>query len=119
MALPIAGGLVGWFLGLVGVTATKAFTWFMAFVTYRTAVRLARAVAFIVVAATMLVTLSLGMKAAILAVQQAMPNSLGQFTYFLPPNLNQIFAVFVTLRVSVFLYGWTVRNVKIVTQTVY
>ncbi len=119
MALPIAGGLFAWFVGLIGLTATKAFTWFLAFFTYRTAVGLARAVAFILVAASMLVALSLGMKAAILGVQQTMPQSLGQFTYFLPANLNQIFAVVVTLRISAFLYQWTLRNVRIVTQQTY
>lgn len=119
MPLPVASGLGAWFVGLVGLTASRAFTWFMAFFTYRTSVGLARAVAFILVAASMLVTLSLAMKAAILGVQQSMPQSLGQFTYFLPANLNQIFAVAVTLRVSVFLYRWTVRNVRIVTQQTY
>lgn len=119
MPLPIAGGIAAWFLGLIGAVASKAFTWAMLFFAHRTAVSVARAVAFITVSGSLVVALSVAMKVAILAVQTAMPPSLAAFTYFLPSNLNQIFAVFVTLRISTFLYSWTVRNMRVVTQQVY
>lgn len=119
MPLPIAAGFFAWLVGLVGSAATAAFTWFASHTAYRMALHYARAVAFIIVAGALFLALSVSMKAAILAARVVMPDSLGQATYFLPGNINTVFALFVTLRVSVFLYNWTLRNIKIVTQTVY
>lgn len=119
MPLPIAGGFFVWLVGLVGSAATAAFTWFATHTAYKMALHYARVVAFIIVAGSLFLALSLAIKAAILAARVAMPDSLGQATYFLPGNINTIFALFVTLRVSAALYQWTLRNVKIMTQTVY
>lgn len=119
MALPVVGGVFVWLVGLVGSAATTAFTWFVARETYKTALHYARITAFVIVAGSMMLTVSLSIKAAIFAARVAMPSSLGMATYFLPGNINTVLAIFVTLRVSAALYAWTLRNVKIYTQTVY
>jgi len=119
MALPIVGGVFVWLVGLVGSAATAAFTWFVTRETYKAALHYARVTAFIIVAGSMFLAVSLTIKAAIFAARVSMPQSLGMATYFLPGNINTVLAIFVTLRVSAALYAWTLRNVKIITQTVY
>lgn len=119
MPLPIAGGLFAWLVGLVGSAASAAFTWFATHTAYKMALHYARVTAFILVAGGLFLALSLAIKTAILAARITMPDSLGQATYFLPSNINTIFALVVTLRVSAALYQWSIRNIKIITQTVY
>jgi len=119
MALPVVGGIGVWLIGLVGAVATKAFTWVTTFLAYRTAVGVARVVAFMVVAGALTVSVSVAIKALIIGAQVVMPSSLSAFTYFLPGNINQILAIIFTARVSTSLYRWTLANVKIATQHSY
>lgn len=111
MPLP-AVGFFAWLLGLVTSSFTSLATWLVARFAYEKAVQYALITAFLVAAATLMITLSLAVKAAIFGLQVAMPNSLGLATYFLPGNINQIFAYIVTLRTSRFLYRWTVSTMS-------
>lgn len=111
MPLP-AVGFFAWLLGLVTSSFTSFATWLVARFAYEKAVQYALITAFLVAAATLMITLSLAVKAAIFGLQVAMPNSLGLATYFLPANINQIFAYIVTLRTSRFIYRWTVSTMS-------
>lgn len=111
MPLP-AIGFFGWLIGLVTSSFTSFATWLIGRMAYEKAVQYALITAFLVAAATAMVTLSLAVKAAIFGLQVAMPNSLGLATYFLPSNINQIFAYIVTLRTSRFIYRWTVSTMS-------
>ena len=111
MPLP-AIGFFGWLIGLVTSSFTSFATWLIGRMAYEKAVQYALITAFLVAAATAMVTLSLAVKAAIFGLQVAMPNSLVLATYFLPSNINQIFAYIVTLRTSRFIYRWTVSTMS-------
>ena len=117
MALPIAGGFLGWLLGLFGSTFTTFTMWLIGKMVYEKAVRVALVTAFLVAAAALTLSVSLTIKALILGAQIAMPNSLGLATYFLPHNLNQILGLIVTIRVSAALYRWTVATMAAYTPT--
>lgn len=41
-----------------------------------------------------------------------MPANMSAFTYFLPSDINVIFATIVTLRVSMAVYRWTVSTMS-------
>lgn len=111
MPLP-AVGFFAWLFGLVGSTFTTFTTWMIGRMVYEKAVHFSLVTAFLVAAAALTVSLSLAIKAAIMAAQIYMPAPLNQFTYFLPHNINQIFSLIVTARVSVTLYRWTVATMS-------
>lgn len=107
MPLP-AIGFFAWLLGLVTTAFTTFATWMIGRMVYEKAVHYALVTAFVVAASAMTLTISLTVKVAIIAAQINLPSPLNQVTYFLPHNINQIFAIIVTLRVSMTLYRWTV-----------
>jgi FlaA1/EpsC-like NDP-sugar epimerase len=112
MALPIVGGIFAWFVGLTTSAFTSFTTFLIGKMLYEKAVRYALITAFLVAAAALTVTTSLMLKATILGIQIAMPNSLGMVTYFLPSNINQIFGAIITIRLSTLLYRWTVNTMS-------
>lgn len=119
MPLPIVGGFFAWLVGLFGTTFTAFCTWLMTRLIYEKAVQYALITAFLVAAAALTITISLSIKAAVLAAQVAMPSTLGMATYFLPSNINQIFGLIVTIRVSTALYRWTIATMAAYTPTKY
>lgn len=111
MALPVAG-LFAWLVGLFTSTFTTFATWLIGRMVYAKTVHYALVTAFVVAAAGLTAGIALTIKAAIFAAQVSLPNSLGMFTYFLPANVNVIFGLIVTIRVSHALYRWTVTTMR-------
>lgn len=109
MPLPVVG-FFAWFLGLAGSVFGTFTTWMIGRMVYEKAVRYALITAFLVAAAALTLTISLSIKAAIFAAQVFIPSPYNTFTYFLPHNVNQVFALIVTVRVSLMLYRWTVAT---------
>jgi len=112
MPLPIVGGIFAWLVGLFGTTFTAFCTWLITRLVYEKAVQYALITAFLVAAAALTLTISMTITAAIFGAQIFMPNSLGMAPYFLPSNINQIFGLIVTIRVSFALYRWTVTTMR-------
>lgn len=109
MPLPVVGGLFAWLVGLFGSAIGGFATWLMQRFVYEKAIHYALITAFLGSAAAMFVAVTLAVKAAVIAIQISMPNSLAIVTYFLPGNLGQIIALLVTSRIALNIYTWTVR----------
>lgn len=109
MPLPVAGGIFAWLVGLFGSAIGSFATWLMQRFVYEKAIRYALITAFLGAAAGMWVAVTLAVKAAVIAIQIGMPNSLAIVTYFLPSNTGQVIGVLVTARLSLVIYRWTVR----------
>lgn len=108
--IPIAGGIWAWFIGLFTSTFSAFATWMIGKMAYEKAIQWVFVSAFLVAAASLTVGLSLAIKALIISARISMPSSLGMATYFLPSNVNTVFSIIVTLRVSAALYRWTVAT---------
>jgi hypothetical protein len=99
-------------VGLFTSAFTSFATWLITRFAYEKAIHYALVTAFLVAAAALTVGISVSVKALIIAAQVNMPNSLGMATYFLPGNINQVFGLIVTIRVSLSLYRWTVATMS-------
>lgn len=109
MPLP-AIGFFAWLFGLVTSSFTAFTTFLITKMVYEKAVQFAFVTAFLVAAGALTVSISLSIKATIIAAQIYLPPSMAVATYFLPNNVNQVMALIVTIRVSVSLYRWTVAT---------
>lgn len=118
MPLP-AIGFFAWFLGLITSTFTTFVTWMIGRMVYEKAVHYALVTAFVIAASALTLTISLSIKALVIGAQIYMPSPYNQFTYFLPNNINQIFAIIVTTRVGLTLYRWTVSVLSAYVPTQY
>jgi len=107
MPLP-AIGFFAWLFGLVTSSFTAFTTFLITKMVYEKAVQFAFVTAFLVAAGALTVSISLSIKATIIAAQIYLPPPMAVATYFLPSNINQIMGIIVTLRVSIALYRWTV-----------
>ena len=119
MPLPIVGGFLGWLVGLFASVVGTLFAWLSAHFVYKTSIKILAVTAFVVASAGFFVTVSLALKVAVLALQIAMPNSLGLATYFLPSNINLIFSTIVLVRVHLVLYTWLKTQMILYVRTVY
>lgn len=108
MPLPIVGGFAAWLVGLFGSSLGGLVTWLMSRMVYERALQITLVTGFLVVASALTVTLAVTIKAAIYAARVSMPGMFAAATYFLPTNINVIFSLIVTARVSMALYRWTV-----------
>jgi len=109
MPLP-AIGFFAWLFGLVTSSFTAFTTFLITKMVYEKAVQFAFVTAFLVAAGALTVSISLSIKATIIAAQIYLPPPMAVATYFLPNNVNQVMALIVTIRVSVSLYRWTVST---------
>ena len=109
MPLP-AIGFFAWLFGLVTSSFTAFTTFLITKMVYEKAVQFAFVTAFLVAAGALTVSISLSIKATIIAAQIYLPPAMAVATYFLPNNVNQVMALIVTIRVSVSLYRWTVAT---------
>lgn len=107
MPLPVAGGIFAWLIGLFGSAMGSFATWLMQRMIYEKAIQYTLITAGMTAMAGLAVTITLAIKAAIIAAQIAMPGSLGLATYFLPSNMAQIIGILMTARVSMAVYRWT------------
>jgi len=111
MPLP-AIGFFAWLFGLVTSSFTAFTTFLITKMVYEKAVQFAFVTAFLVAAGALTVSISLSIKATIIAAQIYLPPPMAVATYFLPSNVNQVMALIVTIRVSVSLYRWTVATLS-------
>lgn len=110
--MPVIGPIWAWLVGLLGAVVTNVATWLIGRVAIEKAFQYALITGFLVAASALFVTLSLTVKALIIGARVGMPANLSAFTYFLPADINNIFAVAVTARLSVAIYRWTVRTMS-------
>jgi len=118
MPLPLIG-FFPWLVALFGSLVTSIFTWFLQRVVYEKAVQYALITAGLIAIAALTLSVSLTIKAAIIALRVTMPTSLGMATYFLPSNINLMIGVIVTARVARSVYRWTVTTMAAYIPTQY
>lgn len=104
--------LAAWLVSLFGSVLSSAMTWFMARFAYETALRITLTTAFLVTAAAMATALSLTIKTAVMSAQVGLPPIIAGAVMFLPPNLNKVMAIIITIRISKLLYQWTVSGLS-------
>lgn len=110
--MPLIAPLWPWLVGLLGTLVTNVASWWLLRVAADRAFHYALVTAFLVASTGLFLTLTLTVKALILGARAAMPANMSAFTYFLPSDINVIFATIVTLRVSVAVYRWTVSTMS-------
>lgn len=103
-----AAPFFAWFVSLFGTTITTVFTWLTTKFVYERAVQIALVSAFVVTCTGAFLTVSLSIKAAVMAARVTLPPIMATGLMFLPPSLNQIIATIVTIRVARALHRWTV-----------
>jgi len=103
-------GFFPWILGLVVSAFSTMASWFASRFLYEKALQYSLVTAFLVTASFLTVGVSLAVKAMVIGAQVLLPPVLAQVTYFLPTNINQIFALIVTARLSLVIYRWTVST---------
>lgn len=101
-----------WLVSLFGTVLSSFMTWFMARFAYETALRITLTTAFLVTAAAMATALSLTIKTAVMSAQVGLPPFIAGAVMFLPPNLNKVMAIVITIRISKLLYQWTVSGLS-------
>lgn len=101
-----------WLVSLFGTVLSSFMTWFMARFAYETALRITLTTAFLVTAAAMATALSLTIKTAVMSAQVSLPPFIAGAVMFLPPNLNKVMAIIITIRISKLLYQWTVSGLS-------
>lgn len=112
MPAPLVGGLL-WGIGsLIGMFATRLYDFFFKFLAEKWAYRAVIGTSFVVAVGGITVGMAAAVKAVVVAVRVTMPNSLGASTYFLPTNINYIIAAYITARLIVFTYEWTLKNME-------
>lgn len=101
-----------WLVSLFGTVLSSFMTWLMARFAYETALRITLTTAFLVTAAAMATALSLTIKTAVMTAQVGLPPIFAGAVMFLPPNLNKVMAIMITIRISKVLYQWTVSSIS-------
>lgn len=104
--------IIAMFGGAVG----RVLTFAMGFVSYMLAKRIALASGYILVSAALFGVMAASVKAAVLGVRVLMPVSMSAFTYFLPSSINLFLASLVTVRLTHFVWRWTVANLGVYTN---
>lgn len=104
--------LAAWLVSIFGSALSSFMTWMMARFAYETALRITLTTAFLVTAAGMASALSLTIKAAVMQAQVGLPGFLQMAVQFLPPNINQVFAIIITIRIAKLIYQWTVNGLS-------
>ena len=107
MPLPLVG-FFPWLVGLFASAVGSLFTWLVTRFAFEKAIQSALITGFIVAATALFLGVTLSIKTLIFSARIFMPNSLGLATFFLPSNINTVFAIIFTARVSRSLYNWTV-----------
>lgn len=110
--MPLIGPLWSWLVGLLGSLVSSVATFLVARLAVERAFHYALVTGFLVATAALFLALTISVKALVFGARVAMPDTLGQATYFLPPSMAQIFATIVTARVSISVYRWTVATMS-------
>ena len=102
-----------WLATALAWLVSRIFTSVFSVLGYQFARRLALSTALIIAFASLFILLVATVKSTVMAARVVMPPILAQVTYFLPSNLPIIIATIVTLRVSIQVYRWTIRNMSV------
>lgn len=112
MPAPLVGGLL-WGIGaLLGLLVTRIYDMFFRFFAEKIAFRITVGTAYVIAASALTVSMALAVKAMVLYARYSMPSSLGASTYFLPSNINIILGIYVTMRLTYFVWSWTLKNME-------
>lgn len=104
--------LAAWLVSVFGSALASMMSWLMARFAYETALRITLTTAFLATAAAMATALSLTIKAAVMSAAVGLPSFLLASLQFVPSNLNQVMAIVITIRISKFIYQWTVNGLS-------
>lgn len=104
--MPIAA----WLVSVFGSALSSIMAWLMARFAYETALKITLTTAFLATVAGMASALSLTIKAAVMQAAVGLPGWLGMAVQFVPPNINQVLAIAITVRISKLLYQVTVNG---------
>lgn len=115
MALPLMPIVIS----ALGAVVTKVFGFFFEFLAYKLARNLAIGVAAVLAAAALTLAMAQGIKVAIMAARVALPPAFSAGLAFIPPNLNQVVALIITVRVSHFIWQWSMKNLSRYTMQVF
>lgn len=119
MPVPLIAPLATVITGALGVVVTKVFEFFYHFLGYKVAKMLAVGTASVVAAGLLTATMAATIKQLVLLARVAMPPSMSAFTYFLPSNINVVLASIITVRMTHFIWQWSMKNLGRYTQSVH
>ena len=121
MPLPViaVGGIWAWLVGLFASVVGTFMTWLLTHFVWRTAIKILVVTGFVVAVAGFFLSMTVGLKALVIGARLVLPTALQQVTYFLPANCNQVFALLITARCTVFLFKWSASVMKMYARTVY
>lgn len=108
-----------WFKTVLGALVTQIFTLAYKFFAYKVARNIAMFSVFIVVSTGLTLAMAYSIKALLIGARVLMPPFLANATYFLPSNLNLIFSLFVTIRLTHFIWRWSMKNFVKFTHQVF
>jgi len=115
MALPLLPLVVS----ALGAVVVRVFDFLYQFLAYKLARNLAVGVAAVIAAAALTVAMAQGIKLAVMAARVALPPAYGAGLAFLPANLNQVIAIIITVRVSHFIWQWSMKNLARYTMQIH
>lgn len=115
MALPLMPLVVS----ALGAVVAKIFDFIYQFLAYKLARNLAIGVAAVISAATLTLAMAQAIKLAIMAARVALPPAFAAGLAFIPSNLNQVVALIITVRVSHFIWQWSMKNLSRYTMQVF
>lgn len=104
--------LAAWLVSLFGTVLSSFMSWLMARFAYETALRITLTTAFLVTAAATATALSLTIKTAVMSAQVGLPPIFAGAVMFLPPNLNKVMAIIITIRIAKYLHKWTLDAMR-------
>ncbi|WP_153132875.1 DUF5455 family protein [Dechloromonas hortensis] len=115
MALPLLPLVVS----ALGAVVAKVFDFLFTFLAYKLARNLAVGVAAVIAAAALTLAMAQGIKLLIMAARVSLPPAFAVGLAFIPPNLNQVVATIITIRVSHFIWQWSMKNLSRYTMQVH
>lgn len=115
MALPILPIVIS----ALGAVVAKVFDFLYQFLAYKLARNLAVGVGAVVAAAALTLAMAQGIKVAVMAARVLLPPAYSAGLAFLPTNLNQVIALIVTIRISHFVWQWSMKNLARYTMQIH
>lgn len=94
----------------LGAVVARSFAFVFQFFAFKLARNIAVATGAAIIAAALTVGMAVAIKGMIVGVRMMMPPALAQATYFLPANINLVLAAIVTIKVTHFIWQWSMKN---------
>lgn len=115
MALPLLPIVIS----ALGAVVAKVFDFLYQFLAYKLARNLAVGVGAVVAAAALTLTMAQSIKVAVMAARAALPPAFAAGLAFVPPNVNQVIAIIITVRISHFIWQWSMKNLARYTMQIH